>query len=83
MKTLIIGGKRWLIQSLTESKLVAVPAAEGVSGEDLKTERLRLQLSQRSMAQRLGISQSSYSKLESGEQERTLGAVVTLARSLK
>lgn len=83
MKTLIIGGKRWLIQSLTESRLVAVPAAEDVNGEDLKTERIRLQLSQRAMAQRLGISQGSYSKLESGEQERTLGAVVTLARSLK
>ncbi len=83
MKTLIIGGKRWLIKSLTDKKLVAVPAAEDVKCEDLKAERLRLGITQRVMAGRLGISQSSYSKLESGEQARALGAIITLARSLK
>lgn len=83
MKTLLIGGKRWLIKTLTDKKLIAVPAADEAEGADLKAERSRLGLGQRAMAERLGISQSSYSKLESGEQKRRLGAVVALARTLK
>lgn len=82
MKTLLLGGKRWLIQTLTENRLVAVPADEG-GCEDLRAERLRLGLGQRAMAMRLGISQGSYSKLERGQQKRNLAAVLTLARKLQ
>lgn len=79
MNTFSHNGILWSIASCTATKLVAVPAANKA---ELVRIREKLGLNTRDMAAKLKISQSKLSKLETGDQWRSLPVVLEAARKL-
>lgn len=79
MSTFSHNGILWHVTSCTATKLVVVPAA---NKEELARIREKLGLNTRDMAARLKISQSKLSKLETGDQWRSLPAVLEAARKI-
>lgn len=85
MNTFSHKGKRWKVESCTETRLVAVPAVDLVAvkqGQALAAIREKLGLNTRDMALKLNISQSKLVKLEKAQQWRSLPAVLEQARKL-
>lgn len=60
----------------------ATKAASKAIGEKIKKARLRAGLSQASLAERIGMTRTSYARLEKGQTNVTIDSLVRVANGL-